>query len=270
VVPIRADADDGWLGRLTEVAVVFVALHGGFGEDGSVQGVLEILRLPYTGSGVLASALGMNKAAAKRLWVSCGLPTPRWQTFSQSAADEALSLPFPVVVKPNGQGSSVGVAIVHSPQELRRARDEAYRYDPLVLVEEYIAGKEVTVGVLGERAIGAMEVVARGEPFPTFQVKYTAGREEFIMPAPLAAEIYDRVLDTGYLAHRALGCDGYSRIDTRVTPAGHVFLLEVNTLPGLTPLSYLPRIAAHAGLGFDDLVEAVLDLASLKAARSVE
>jgi D-alanine-D-alanine ligase len=265
VVPIQVEADLAWLGQVKKVDVVFIALHGKFSEDGSLQGLLEILPVPYTGSGVLASALGMNKVLAKQIWRSHGLPTPDWQVFHRGT-HQALSLPYPVVVKPNNEGSSVGVSIVHSPEVLWSALSEAFHYDPEALAEEYIAGKEVTVGILGERALGAMEVVAKGE-FHTYEVKYTPGREEFILPAPVPAEVERQVLDLALLAHRSLGCEGYSRVDTRVTPAGEVFLLEVNTLPGFTTLSYLPKIAEYVGLSYADLVEEVLERASLKTQR---
>jgi len=265
VVPIQAEADLAWLTQVREVDVIFIALHGKFGEDGSIQGLLEIFAVPYTGSGVLASALGMNKVLAKQIWRSHDLPTPRWQVFHQGVP-QALSLPCPLVVKPNNEGSSVGVSIVRSPEVLESALSEAFRYDPEALAEEYIPGQEVTVGILGERALGTMEVVAKGE-FHTYEVKYTPGREEFILPAPLPTEVQHRVLELGLLAHCSLGCEGYSRVDARVTPAGEVFLIEVNTLPGLTTLSYLPKIAEYVGLGYADLVEEVLERASLKTPR---
>jgi len=143
---------------------------------------------------------------------------------------------------------------------------EEFSYDAQALVETYISGKEVTVGIVGNRALGAMEVIAKGE-FHSYEVKYTAGREEFILPAPLAPAVYERVLGVALAAHRALGCMGYSRVDTRVNAQGEVFLLEVNTLPGLTSLSYLPRIAAYAGLSYSDLVETILQRATLQIHR---
>jgi D-alanine-D-alanine ligase len=144
---------------------------------------------------------------------------------------------------------------------------EAWRFDPQALVETYIPGKEVTVGILGEQALGAMEVIAKGE-FHSYDVKYTAGREEFILPAPLSPSVYDRVRQVALSAHQALECCGYSRVDTRITEQGDVFLLEVNSLPGFTALSYLPRIAEYAGLNYGDLVEAILQRATLHIHRS--
>ena len=265
VIPIEVEANGAWMAQAREVDVVFIALHGKFGEDGTVQGVLELLSVPYTGSGVLASALAMNKPMAKRIWHTQGLPTPSWQLLEKTAPWD-LTLPYPVVTKPSTEGSSVGVSIVRSPETFHSALAEAFRYDPQVLIETYIAGKEVTVGILGEKALGAMEVIAKGE-FHSYAVKYTAGLEEFRLPAPLAPAVYEHVLGVALAAHTALGCSGYSRVDTRVNEQGEVFLLEVNSLPGLTPLSWLPRIAAHTGLDYGDLVEAILQGAALHTQR---
>jgi D-alanine-D-alanine ligase len=266
VTAIEIDASGAWIPQVRDMDVVFIALHGKFGEDGAVQGVLELLGVPYTGSGVLASALAMNKPMAKRIWQTHGLPTPAWQMVEKNSPWQ-LTLPYPVVVKPSAEGSSVGVSIARSSETLHSGIAEAFRYDPQVLIEAYIPGKEVTVGILGERALGAMEVIAKGE-FHSYEVKYTAGREEFILPAPLSPAVYEQVLQVALAAHTVLGCSGYSRVDTRVTDQGEVFLLEVNSLPGFTSLSYLPRIAAHAGLDYGDLLEEILQRATLHIQRS--
>jgi D-alanine-D-alanine ligase len=267
VTSIEVAADGAWVAHLRAIDVAFIALHGKFGEDGTVQAVLELLGVPYTGSGVLASALAMNKPMAKRVWQTYQLPTPAWQVIDKSNPGP-LTLPYPVVVKPTTEGSSVGVSIVRSAETLNSSLAEAFRFDPQALVEAYIPGKEVTVGILGEHALGAMEVIAKGE-FHSYDVKYTAGREEFILPAPLSPSLYEHVLRVALTAHRALGCSGYSRVDTRINERGEVFLLEVNTLPGFTALSYLPRIAAAVGLDYGDLVEAILQQATLHIQRSV-
>jgi D-alanine-D-alanine ligase len=209
----------------------------------------------------------MNKPMAKRVWQTYDLPTPAWQVIDKNKP-APLTLSYPVVVKPTTEGSSVGVSIVRSAETLNSSLAEAFRYDPQALVETYIPGKEVTVGILGERALGTMEVIAKGE-FHSYEVKYTAGREEFILPAPLSPSLYEHVLHAALTAHRALGCSGYSRVDTRINDQGEVFLLEVNTLPGLTALSYLPRIAAAVGLDYGDLVEAILQQATVHIQRSV-
>jgi len=268
VVSIEIKGDAAWTTRIHEIDVAFLALHGKFGEDGAVQGFLELAGVPYTGSGVLASALAMNKPMAKRVWTTYGLPTPQWQIVEKNGSwnlrDE---LSYPVVVKPCAEGSSVGVSIARSLEMFHAGLAEAFRYDAQALVEAYIPGKEVTVGIVGDQTLGAMEVVAKGE-FHSYEVKYTAGREEFLLPAPLVPAVYERVLAIALAAHRALGCSGYSRVDTRVQEQGEIFLLEVNTLPGLTSLSYLPRIAEYAGLSYSDLVEAILQRATLHIQRS--
>ena len=262
VCSIPVEPDGAWLTRVQKTDVVFVALHGKFGEDGAVQGVLETLGLPYTGSNLLASALAMNKPMAKRVWQTYDLRTPQWEIIEQGAPCALTRLSYPVVVKPVAEGSSVGVNIVHSEDMLAFALDQAFRYDATCLVETYIPGQEVTVGIVEEEAIGAMEVVAQGE-FHSYEVKYTPGREEFLMPAPLPEATYKRVLKVAQQAHTALGCTGYSRVDTRVNPSGEIFLIELNSLPGLMALSYLPRIAAYNGLTYEDLVEAILRQATL-------
>lgn len=262
IVEIDVDTQGEWLSAIRQVDVAFIALHGKFGEDGTVQAVLEMLGIPYTGSGVLASALAMNKPLAKRIWQTHQIPTPAWEIVKKEASWRLATLSYPVVVKPSAEGSSVGISIVRSEQTLGSALAEAFRFDAESLVEAYIPGQEVTVGILKDRALGAMEVIARGE-FHSYEVKYTAGREEFLLPAPLPPPVYEQVLATALAAHQALGCTGYSRVDTRVTPQGEIFVLEVNSLPGLMGLSYLPRIAAYAQLSYSGLIEAILDHATL-------
>ena len=263
---ISVEPDGAWIAQAQKTDVVFIALHGKFGEDGAVQGVLETLGIPYTGSSVLASAVAMNKPMAKRIWQTYALPTPDWQIVEQGPPAEQAVRSYPVVVKPIAEGSSVGVSIVHSEAMLTPALTQAFQYDTACLVEAYIPGKEVTVGIIKEQAIGAMEVVAKGE-FHSYEVKYTPGREEFLMPAPLPEVTYVQVLKLARQAHRAIGCSGYSRVDMRVSPAGEIFLIELNSLPGLTALSYLPRIAAHHGLSYEDLVEVILQQATLHIPR---
>jgi len=243
-------------------AVAFNALHGRYGEDGAVQGVLEVMDVPYTGPGILTSALAMDKTMAKTVWRSLGLPTPRWTVVDPRARrPPEVPAPLPLVVKPNSEGSSVGVSIVKRRAELAAAVRRAGRTDHRVLIEEYVPGKEITVGVLDGRPLGVLEVVAKGE-FHTYEVKYTAGREEFFMPARLSAATTARVLALAAEAHAALGGGSYSRVDMRVD-GRRPFLIELNSLPGLTALSYLPLIAKHAGMDFADLCEAILDRATL-------
>ncbi len=251
--------------------VAFNALHGAYGEDGCVQGLLELMAIPYTGASVLSSALAMHKATSKALWRAAGLPTPRWTVVPAAAGRRAvapprLPAPLPVVVKPNREGSSVGVSIVRRRADLARAIRAAARFGGDVVIEEYIPGREVTVGVLDGRALGALEVVAKGE-FHTYAVKYTAGLEEFHMPARLDRATTRRVLALAEAAHAALACDAYSRVDFRVD-GRRPFLIELNTLPGLHALAYLPRIVAPAGIDFPTLCERILDGAALRVRES--
>ncbi|GAM09509.1 D-alanine--D-alanine ligase [Geobacter sp. OR-1] len=247
------------------VEVAFICLHGRLGEDGTIQGLLEVMGIPYTGSGVLASALAMNKTVAKVVFAANGLTVAPYVVLrgSDTFNAEYAGFGLPLVVKPSQEGSSVGVSIVRKSEELPAALAEAFRYDAEILVEQYIKGREIQVAILADRALGAIEIVPKRE-FYDFEAKYTAGMAEHICPAPLAPALYEKVLRQGELAHRALGCDGYSRVDFLVTEQGECFLLEVNTLPGMTALSLMPEIAQSAGYGFADLVEEIVCSAALK------
>jgi len=244
------------------VEVAFIALHGRFGEDGSLQGLLELMGIPYTGSGVLASALAMNKVYSKGVFQSAGLTVAPYQVLRQG---DTLDLPFalPVVVKPSQEGSSVGVSIVRDLSRMDAALAEAFRYDAEILVERFIDGSEVQVGILDGKALGAIEIVPKGE-FYDYEAKYTAGMADHILPARLPADVYADVLRAGEKAHAALGCDCYSRVDFLVTGAGECYILEVNTLPGMTDLSLFPEIARGEGIGFPELIERILLAARLK------
>ncbi|MBM3518737.1 MAG: D-alanine--D-alanine ligase, partial [Alphaproteobacteria bacterium] len=236
--------------------VVFNALHGRFGEDGRVQGILETLRLPYTHSGVLASALAMDKPAAKRLFALSGIPTPEGVVVSRAEAARGRVLPPPYVIKPTAEGSSVGVTIV-AVGENAPPLNGSWQFGEQVLVERYVPGREITVAVMGERVLGVIEIEPKAR-FYTYDAKYVEGGSRHIMPAPLPAADYAEAERLALAAHRVLGCRGVSRADLRyddTQPGGPaLFLLEVNTQPGMTPLSLVPEIAAHAGIGFADLV----------------
>ncbi|MBU5614163.1 D-alanine--D-alanine ligase [Geomonas azotofigens] len=250
--------------RLAEeqVELAFIALHGRFGEDGSVQGLLELMAIPYTGSGVLASALAIDKIAAKVMFAAAGLKLAPYQVLRRGE-ELKLENPLPVVVKPSREGSSVGVSIVKEPGQMEKALAEAFRYDSEILVEAFISGKEVQVGILDGRAMGAIEIVPKNE-FYDYEAKYTDGGAEHILPARLPENVYQAVLKEGEKAHAALGCDCYSRVDFLVNEAGECYLLEVNTLPGMTDLSLLPEIARGSDIDFDQLVVRILLAASLK------
>ena len=248
--------------KAERVELAFIALHGRFGEDGSVQGLLELMGIPYTGSGVLASALAINKVFSKVVFSSAGLTVAPYQVLRRGE-EKQLAYELPVVVKPSREGSSVGVSIVREPGQMDGALAEAFSYDNEILVEQFIKGREVQVGILEGRALGAIEIVPKGE-FYDFEAKYTAGMAEHILPARLPAPLYEKVLREGEKAHAALDCDCYSRVDFLVTEAGACYLLEVNTLPGMTDLSLLPEIARGSGIEFGPLVERILLAAALK------
>lgn len=246
------------------IEVAFVALHGRYGEDGCVQGLLELMQIPYTGSGVLASSLAMHKLYSKLAFSAAGLTiTPYIAVkLGEQVVSEQLPFGLPVVVKPVQEGSSVGVSIVKQLDQLQPALDTAFLYDDLALVEQFVKGKEIQVGILNNQPIGAIEIVPKNE-FYDFEAKYTDGMAEHHFPARLEPGLYNKVQQLGLQAHLALGCEGYSRVDFLVTEAGRCYLLEVNTLPGMTALSLLPEIAQKgAGLSFEALVEQILFSAS--------
>lgn len=261
-------ADLDFIDALREGAfdVVFICLHGRFGEDGTIQGLLEVLGLPYVGSGVLASALAMDKAASKRIFEACGLRTPRSVTLHSLPADLGpivTDLGEKVVVKPASEGSSVGMSIVHASAELAAALALAFEHDDVVLVEQFVQGAEVTVGVLGNetlRALPTLEVVPEHE-FYDYESKYVPGMSKHIIPARVSEEAQAECQRVALDAHRALGCRGLSRSDTIVTPAGEVYLLEINTIPGMTSTSLLPDSARAAGISFPELCDRLVRLA---------
>lgn len=266
-IPIDVNAEVASVLRREGIDTAFIALHGRYGEDGAIQGLLEVMRIPYTGSGILASALGMDKVASHNAFLSHGIPVPPFfvLTEKEAARFRPAQLPFgfPMVVKPVSEGSSVGVAIVSEAGEIDAALKEAFKYGPRILIEKYIAGMEVQVGILGSEALGAIEIRPKTK-FYDYTAKYVAGMSEHFFPAPLPSKIYQEVLDRGLLAHRVLGCSGYSRVDLLVDRESHnAYVLEANTLPGMTETSLLPEIARGVGIDFDTLVERILETAGL-------
>lgn len=261
-------ADLGFIERLRtgEFDVVFICLHGRFGEDGTIQGLLEILGLPYVGSGVLASALAMDKIASKRIFEAIGLATPpslSLTSMPESVAPIIDALGEKLVVKPVGEGSSVGMSIVHGAAEVLPALELAFRHDSAVLVERFVAGAEVTVGVLGNAelvALPTLEVVPEHE-FYDYESKYIPGMSRHIIPARVSETARAECQRIALEAHRALGCRGMSRSDTIVTPDGEVYLLELNTIPGMTSTSLLPDAARAGGIEFPDLCDRLVELA---------
>jgi D-alanine-D-alanine ligase len=255
--------------RREGIEVACVALHGRWGEDGCVQGLLEAMRIPYTGSGVLASALSMDKIVAKRMFRAAGLAVIEEQVVPQRAAaafrPEDLRLPYPIVVKPACEGSSVGVSVVKGPGELGAALAATRGLAGDVLLERFVKGREIQVAVLDDQALGAIEVVP-AEEFYNYKAKYDkASGTRYLFPAPLAPAEQARALAAGLGAHRALGCAGVSRVDTILAPDGECYLLEVNAIPGMTETSLVPKIAAGLGISFEELAERLLLGAALKA-----
>jgi D-alanine-D-alanine ligase len=236
--------------------VVFNALHGKGGEDGTVQAVLEMLRVPYTHSGVLASALAMHKPTARTLFGAAGLPVAEGLVIPRARLTECPPLPAPFVIKPVDQGSTVGVRIVRVGDNSWREELNGWRFGEEILVERYIPGRELTVAVMGGRALGVCEIIPRASSFYDYTAKYAPGGSDHLTPAPIPSADYEFALDIASRAHRALGCRGISRADFRYDDSGdgRLYLLEINTQPGMTPTSLVPDIARHAGIGFDELV----------------
>lgn len=259
VTPMEATADLGALvAALTPAPdVVFNALHGRFGEDGSIQGVLDWMGIPYTHSGVRASALAMDKTAAKAVFRAHGLPVAESRVVSRSELEAADPMPMPYVLKPVNEGSSVGVHIVKAGDNRRAEIARGWRFGETIMAERFVAGRELTVGVMGDRALAVTDILAEAGAFYDYESKYAEGGSRHIIPARLHPEAYARALEVALAAHRALGCRGASRADFRYDDTkgepGELILLEMNTQPGLTPTSLLPEQAAHCGVSFPEL-----------------
>jgi D-alanine-D-alanine ligase len=249
--------------------VVFNALHGRFGEDGAIQGVLDWLGIPYTHSGVRASALAMDKQAAKALFVSAGLPVAAGRVVSIQQLADGDPLPLPYVVKPVNEGSSVGVTLVRGGDNRRAQIVSGWTFGASALVEEYIPGRELTVGVLNDRALAVTEIRAVAGAFYDYESKYADGGSRHIIPALIDPAVYQQALDVAVSAHRVLGCRGATRCDFRYDDTagepGRLVLLEINTQPGLTPTSLLPEQAAHCGMDFAKLCTWMVENAACRA-----
>jgi len=248
------------LRTLPETDVVFLALHGGQGEDGTLQALLDLTGLPYTGSGHLASALAMDKDLSKKLFRAAGVPTPDWLMAPATVDEVRAALGFPVIVKPSKQGSTVGLTLVKEPSDLARAIEEAFRHDDEVMVERFIAGRELTVGILGSDALPVGEIIPKHEIYD-YECKYTAGMADERFPAELTAKEAATVQELARKAFDALKLRGYARIDFRMAADGTFYCLEANTLPGMTQLSLIPQAAAAAGIAFPELCERIVRLA---------
>ncbi|MDD5033114.1 MAG: D-alanine--D-alanine ligase [Methylococcaceae bacterium] len=259
---IRSGASELTSGSgLADVDLYFLALHGGIGEDGTLQAILDVAGIAYTGSGSKPSAYAMDKDVSKRLFRSVGIPTADWLMAPCPVQEVSAKLGFPVVVKPNKQGSTIGLSLVHEAHELEAAIALARTCDDEVMVEAYIPGRELTVGILEDRALAVGEILPlRGEIFD-YQSKYQQGGAQEIFPARLTEQQTLTVQEFGLRAHRALKLQDYSRVDFRMDAQGRIWCLEVNSLPGLTSASLLPQSAAATGISFPQLCERICQLA---------
>ena len=262
-----------------KIAVAFLALHGPGGEDGAIQGFLETLGIPYTGSGVHASAVGMHKVTTKTILAAHKIPVPagtvikRGEKVPSGTALRSARLRWPVVVKPASQGSTIGVTIVRKPSQWSEALELAHRYDREAMVEAYIPGHEVTVSLIGSgegapMVLPAVEIVAP-EGFYDFSAKYEKGKTQYLCPAPLSAAITKQIRTLALKTYLVMGCDGAIRVDFRITPRGRPYVLEINTVPGMTETSLLPMAAAQAGIDYDELTERILQSALVRARERV-
>src|SRR2546427_4098716 len=245
---------------VTGADVLFLCLHAGRGEGGTLQAVLDVIGVPYTGSGALASALAMDKDFSKRLFRAAGVPVPAWFMSPVAAEDVTTALGWPVIIKPSKGGSTVGLTLVENAKGLDQAVTLAARYDDEVIVEQFIPGREMTVGVLGDVPLPVGEIIPQHEMFD-YECKYTPGMSEEIFPARLDTTLTRQLQELALTAHRALKLGGYSRVDFRLSPEGDIFCLEANTLPGMTRVSLLPKAAQAAGIEFPELCERICRLA---------
>ncbi|HEY5627120.1 MAG TPA: D-alanine--D-alanine ligase [Nitrospira sp.] len=254
-----------------KIAIAFLCLHGPGGEDGAMQGFLETIGLPYTGSGIHASAVGMQKVTTKTILAAHGIPVPmgtvikRGESVSSAKALRAVQLRWPVVVKPASEGSTIGVTIVKKPSQWKAALALAHRYDREAMVEAYIPGHEVTVSLLGRHGasplvLPAVEIIAP-DGFYDFAAKYEKGKTQYLCPAPLSAAVTKQIRIVAQRTYELLGCAGAARVDFRITRRGRPYVLEINTVPGMTETSLLPMAAAKAGIGYEELTERILESA---------
>ena len=244
--------------------ICFIALHGSPGEDGVLQGALELLKIPYTGSGVLASALSFNKVFSKIIFEKFGILTPKWisitrDSFHSGIISKRIPFKFPVVVKPVSQGSTIGISIVQNQKGLKDAIILAFKYDRQVLVEEYIKGREITVSILEDKSLPVIEIIPVKSSFYDYKAKYQKGGSEHIIPAKISKKIYSQCQKIGISVHKALGCESFSRVDMRLRKNGEIFVLEINTIPGMTSMSLLPDAAKFAGIDFQEMISRILN-----------
>jgi D-alanine-D-alanine ligase len=260
--------------ELNDVDVVFLALHGGSGEDGTIQALLDLAGKPYTGSGMLASALAMDKAMSKKIFEQSGILTPKWFLVETKDSTDISTienkaekfLGFPLVIKPNNQGSTVGFSLIENKDDLKEGIKKAKMFSDKILFEEYIPGRELTVGILDNQALPVIEIVPEHGIYD-YECKYTKGKSRYICPADLPKEKTKEIRAIGLRAFQALGCKDYARVDFRYSPDEKLYCLEVNTLPGMTSTSLVPKAAKGMGIDFPELVERITKLAWRKKKR---
>lgn len=248
------------------IEIAFLALHGGHGENGAIQGLLEVMGIPYTGSGVLSSALAMDKEASKKVFIYHDMHVAPFVVVDRKQSGERINpqlitavvdFPLPWVVKPVAEGSSIGVNIVRGEEDIDDAVQSAFSYGRKIIIEQYIKGKEIQIGVLGQTVLGGVEVRPSKE-FYSYEAKYTPGLTQYILPPEIDDYAYETLKDAALKAHNALGCRGATRVDFILDESNEPYILEVNTIPGMTETSLLPKIAKLSGLEFSDLIEEIL------------
>lgn len=246
-----------------KIQVVFIGLHGGYGENGQLQALLDLVKIPYTGSDALASGIGMDKNISKILFEKAGVPTAPWIKISADKIppeEEFASLGYPLVIKPNDQGSTVGLTVVKEPTQLPDAIKKAFQYSHVILGEKYIAGREMTVSILDMEALPVIEIIPEHGIYD-YECKYQKGKSQYVVPAQIPAEVSKHLQHLGLHAYKALGCRHYARVDFRLSPENQPYCLEVNTLPGMTATSLVPKAAKAVGIHFNELVEKIVQMA---------
>ncbi|HAJ94919.1 MAG TPA: D-alanine--D-alanine ligase [Actinobacteria bacterium] len=265
--------DNGSIDEIKKIDIAFLALHGKYGEDGTVQGLLELLKIPYTGSGILSSALVMDKILSKKIMIMENIPTPDYIEIDLSSSgitdrldtDIRKIVSYPVVVKPNAEGSTIGISRIKSASRLIEGIKKAALYDRRILIEKYIDGRELTVGIIGMNpvALPVIEIRPRSGFFD-YEAKYTKNMTEYIIPPEMKTSLYKEIQETSLICHKMFSCCGLSRVDFILDSNNTPYVLEVNTMPGMTSTSLVPMAAGEADIEFDHLIEIILDSADLK------
>lgn len=246
--------------KRNNVDVAFIALHGRFGEDGTIQKILEDRGIPYTGSGPEASKLALDKVESKKIFLKNGIPVPRYEVIEKGLAvpDSMWSFGMPLVIKPQFEGSSIGLSVVRNKEAVKKAAEEAFKYGPKIIVEEFITGRELTVGIFHDNPLPVIEIVAKNKVYD-YAAKYADPDTKYLVPAPIDEKFEKEARELGKRAHKALGCRFLSRVDMMLSDSGKMFVLEVNTIPGMTERSLLPKAAMAAGMSFEDLCIKIIE-----------